>query len=61
VLKPGQSAPQGTTATEPVKTTDMSAYFYDKGRKKENLRVHELHVVPDPLTDAKYEVEQRAE
>jgi len=57
-LKPGQLAPQGTTAVEPVKTTDMSAYVFDnKGRKKENLRVHEPHVAPDTLTDAKYEVE----
>jgi len=56
-LKPGQSAPQGTTIAEPVKTTDMSAYVYDdKRRKKKNLRVHELHVAPHPLTDAKYEV-----
>jgi len=37
----------------------MSAYVYDdKGRKKENLRVHKLNVAPDPLTDAKYEVER---
>jgi len=58
-LKPGQSAPQGTTTAEPVKTTDMSAYVYDdKGRKKETLRLHKLHVAPDPLTDAKYEVER---
>jgi len=58
-FKPGQSAPQGATAAEPVKTTDMSAYVYDdKGRKKKNLRVHELHVVLNPLTDAKYEVER---
>jgi len=58
-LKPSQSAPQETTVAEPVKTTDMSAYVYDdKGRQKENLRVHKLHVAPDPLTDAKYEVER---
>jgi len=58
-LKPGQSAPQGLAAAEPLKTADMSAYVYDdKGRKKESLRVHELHVAPDPLTDPKYKVER---
>jgi len=58
-LKPSHSAPQGTASNEPTKGTDVSTYIYDKkGRKKDSLRAHEMHVVPDTNSDAKYEVKR---
>jgi len=58
-LKPSLSAPQSAAATEPSKGTHMSAFIYDnKGRTKEGLRIHELHVAPDPLLDTRYAVDR---
>jgi len=58
-LKTSHSAPQGASSTEPPKKTDVSAFIYDdKGRKKQSLRAHEIHVVSNPTVDAKFEVER---
>jgi len=58
-LKPSHSASQGATVTEPPKGNDVSAFIYDdKGRKKESLRAHEIHIVSNSNMDAKYETER---
>jgi len=58
-LKPDHSAPQRTPVTESSKGTDVSTFIYDdKGRKKDSLRAHDIHVAPDPRMDAKYEIER---
>jgi len=58
-LKPSHSAPQGAPPTESPKGTDVSAFIYDdKGRKKDSLRAHDIHIAPDPNIDAKFETER---
>jgi len=47
------------TVTESPEGTDVSTIIYDdKGRKKDSLRAHEIHIVSDPNLDAKYETER---
>jgi len=58
-LEPEHSAPLEAHAS-PIspKGIDVSAFIYDdKDRKKDSLRTHEIHVVPDSDTAVRYEAE----
>jgi len=56
-LKPEHSAPlEAPASSVSPKGADVSALiYYDKGRKKDSLRAHEIHVVSNPNTAVKYE------